>query len=242
MSLVGRVLSADASMHDGEVVSHFWVAGPPFFSSTLLVASGAGTEVSGAVDVTCELFDVDGVLVQTLSVQFPEREVGIIELEPFLAHLKMQAGIPQGHLVVRSKTGTRHFMRQQVGEHVDLVKSPVPVKSREMTFIPLLLGAQREHLVTLLNVGDEVGQVVVRLLYSTRSPEWTVHLPPRGSRVISLEHELLASFDDSSWQKGVVQGYLRLSPRVQTEVVCQMVERIPGEREDAETFRSMTSW
>lgn len=228
-------------MHDGEVVSHFWVAGPPFFSSTLLVASGAISQIAGAIGVSCELFDVDGVLVQTFSVEFPEREVGIIELEPFLAHLKMHAGIPQGHLVVRSRAGTRHFMRQQVGGHVDLLKAPVPVKSREMAFMPLLLGAHREHLVTLLNVGDEVGQVVVRLLYSTRSPEWTVHVPPRGSRVFSLEHELLASFDDNSWQKGVVQGYLRLSPRVQTEVVCQMVERIPGEQEDAEIFRSLTA-
>jgi hypothetical protein len=88
--------------------------------------------------------------------------------------------------------------------------------------------------VTLLNVGDQEGQVVIRLLYATRSPEWTVHIPPQGSRVISLEHELLASFDDSSWQKGIMQGYLRISPRAHSEIICQMIERLPGEHEEVE--------
>lgn len=228
-------------MKDGEVVSHFWVAGPPFFSSTLLIASGSYKDLGDTIAVSCDLFDVDGAPVQTFSVEFPGPETGVIELEPFLSHLKMQGGIPQGHLVVRSKAGTRHFLRQQVGRHVDILKAPQAVKSREMTFMPLLLGAHREHLVTLLNVGDQVGQVVIRLLYATRSPEWTVHVPPHGSRVVSLEHELLASFDDASWQKGVVQGYLRMSPRVQSEIVCQMIERVPGESEDSENFRCMTS-
>jgi hypothetical protein len=228
-------------MQDSGVVSHFWVAGPPFFSSTLLVASGVVGGAGSTIAVDCELFDVDGTPVHSFSVQFPESETGVIELEPFLSHLKMQAGIPQGHLVVRSKAGTRHFVRQQVGDHVDILKAPFASKSREMTFIPLLLGGHREHLVTLLNVGDQVAQVVIRLLYSTRSPEWTVHVPPHGTRVFSLEHELLATFDDSSWHKGVVQGYLRVSPRAQSEVVCQMIERMPGEGENSESFRCMTS-
>jgi hypothetical protein len=229
-------------MQEAEVISHFWVAGPPFFSSTVLVASPSAGIAASTINTELELYDVEGTPVQKFSVEFPEREVGVIELEPFVSGLKMQAGIPQGHLVVKTPPGTRHFFRQQIGEHVDLINTPTPIKSREMTFLPLLLGSRREHLVTLLNVGSEVGQVVVRLLYGTRSPEWTVHIPAYGCRTISLEHELLASFDDSSWQKGVVQGYVRISPRAQSEIVFQMLERLPGETEEKESFRCMTSW
>jgi hypothetical protein len=229
-------------MQDSEVVSHFWVAGPPFFSSTLLVARGALGAAGASVKVVGEVFDVDGALAQTFEVEFPERETGVIELEPFLTNLKMQAGIPQAHLLVRSPLGTRHACRMQIGSHVDIIKSPIAIKSREMTFMPLLLGSRREHLITLLNQGDQTGQVVVRLLYGSRSPEWTVHIPARGSRVVSLERDLLATFDDTSWQKGIVQGYLRLSPRAQSEVVCQMIEKLPGESEDKESFRIVTSW
>jgi hypothetical protein len=230
-------------MQEAEVVSHFWVAGSPFFSSTVLVASNsAGSSAASAIRTEFELYDVEGAPVQKFQVEFPEREVGVIELEPFLTGLKMQAGIAQGHLVVKSREGTRHFFRQQIGDQVDLINTPSLIKSREMTFLPLLLGARREHLITLLNAGDDVGQVVVRLMYGTRSPEWTVHVPAYGCRTISLEHELLSTFDDASWQKGVVQGYLRISPRGQSEIVFQMLERLPGETEEKENFRCMTSW
>ncbi len=235
-------------MQDAEVISHFWVAGHlsaagrPFFSSTVCIASNSAGSSTSTITAEFELYDVEGAPVQRFHVEFPEREVGVIELEPFIAGLKMQAGIAQGHLVVKTPAGTRHFCRQQIGEHVDLINTPVPIKTREMTFLPLLLGSRREHLVTLVNIGQEVGQVVVRLLYGTRSPEWTVHIPAYGCRTISLEHELLASFDDTSWQKGIVQGYVRISPRAQSEIVFQMLERLPGETEEKENFRCMTSW
>jgi hypothetical protein len=229
-------------MQEAETVSHFWVAGPPFFSSTVLVASNSVGSTADSILSAFELYDVEGASVQNFQVEFPERQVGVVELEPFLVGLKMQAGIAQGHLVVRSRAGTRHFFRQQIGEHIDLINSPTLVKSREMTFLPLLLGARREHLITLVNAGHEIAQVIVRLMYGTRSPEWTVHVPAYGCRTISLEHELLSTFDDSSWQKGVVQGYLRVAPRGQSEIAFQILERLPGETEDKESFRCTTSW
>jgi hypothetical protein len=188
------------------------------------------------------LFDVDGSLVRSFQVEFPEREVGIIEVEPFMSGLKMQAGIVQGHLRVQSNLGASHLCRQEVGQHVDLVSTPRELRNREMAFMPLLLGGRREHLMVIVSTGKDDAQVVVRLLYGTRSPEWTVQVPGNGCRVVSLEHELLSTFDDSSWQKGVMQGYLRLSPRSQAAVVCQMVERLPGETPEQESYRTVSSW
>ena len=232
-------------MTESEQASHFWVAGPPFFSSTIMVASGVADcvadGIAGTIKVACELFDVDGTPVQQFQVEFPEREVGIIETEPFMAGLKMQAGITQGHLVVRSKRGTTHICRQQLGEHVGIISAPREILNREMGCMPLLLGSRREHLVVLLNTSPEGGSAVIRLLYGTRSPEWSVQIPGNGCRVVSLEHELLSTFDDSSWQRGVVQGYLRISPRAQS-IVCQMIERLPGETEEQESYRCVSSW
>lgn len=229
-------------MSANELVSHFWIGGPPFVSSTLLVSGGAVGDPGAVLPVACELYDVDGVHVQSFSVEFPEREAGIIELEPFLSGLKAQSGLPHGHLVVTSRAGSKHILRQQMGTHVDFITTPTTIKSREMTFMPLLLGVRREHLITLLNVSDSAGEIVIRLLYGSRSPEWNVSIPARGTRVVSLEHELLSTFDDTSWQKGVVQGYLRASPRAQTEIAFQMIERYPGESEDQEHVRCLTAW
>lgn len=229
-------------MTESEITSHFWVAGPPFFSSTILVASDSSGGVGDTLEATCHLFDVEGAPIQRFSVEFPEREVGIIEVEPFMAGLKMQSGITQGHLVVQSRAGTKHFCRQQVGQHADIIAAPRELRSREMAFMPLLLGGRREHLLVALNAGKDDAQVVVRLLYGTRSPEWTVQVPSNGCRTVSVEHELLSTFDDSSWQKGVMQGYLRVSPRSHSGVVCQMIERLPGEAQEQESFRSIASW
>jgi hypothetical protein len=222
--------------------SHFWVAGAPFFSSTILVASGSSAAAGETIEVQCELFDVDGTPIQRFQVEFPDREVGIIEVEPFMAGLKMQSGIIQGHLTVQSRAGTTHLCRQQVGDCADIITAPRGLKSREMSFMPLLLGGRREHLVVVVNAGPEDAQVVIRLLYGSRSPEWTVQIPGNGSRVVSLEYELLVTFDDTSWHKGVMQGYLRISPRSHSAIVCQMVERLPGEAEGQELYRSVTSW
>lgn len=193
--------------------------------------------------MACELFDLDGTPVERFAIEFPEREVGIIEVEPFMSSLKMQSGIVQGHLVVTSRIGTRHLCRYQTGgQHADVMSSPRTLHSREMAFIPLLLGGRREHLLVVVNTGTDDAQVIVRVLYGTRAPEWTVQVPANGCRVVSLEHELLARFDDASWQKGVLQGYVRISPRSQSPVVCQMIGRLPGETEEQETYRVVSAW
>lgn len=229
-------------MTSTDTKSHFWIAGAPFFSSTILVASGLSGTAGELIQTNCELFDVDGTPIQRFQVEFPEREVGVIEVEPFMAGLKMQGGIVQGHLVVQSRAGTTHLCRQQVGKYADIITASRGLKSREMSFMPLLLGGRREHLIVFVNAGPDEAQVVVRLLYGSRSPEWTIQIPGNGCRAVSLEHELLATFDDSSWRKGVMQGYLRISPRSQSLIVCQMVERLPGETEDKESYRTVSSW
>jgi hypothetical protein len=229
-------------MSGHDITSHFWVGGPPFFSSSLLVSGGARGSEGETIVASCRLFDVEGAPVNTFQVEFPSSEAGLIELEPFMTGLKMQGGIPQGHLVVTSAAGTRHFCRQQSGQCPQVVSSPALIGGREHSFIPIVLGAAREHLLLFVNASTEVSQVVVRLFYGSRSPEWTVSIPAYGCSAVSLEDELLRSFNDTSWQKGAVQGYVRLSPRVQSNVACQILERIPGETAESEQYRCLPAW
>jgi hypothetical protein len=229
-------------MSGHDVTSHFWVAGPPFFSSSLIVAGGARGSEGETTLASCRLFDVEGSPVNTFHVEFPSNEAGVIELEPFMNGLKMQGGIAQGHLVVTSKSGIRHFCRQQSGLNAQVFSSPTLLGGREHSFLPIVLGAAREHLLIFVNASTEVSQVVVRLFYGSRSPEWTLSIPAYGCSAVSLEDDLLRSFNDSSWQKGAAQGYVRLSPRVQASVACQILERIPGETAESEQFRCLQSW
>ncbi len=229
-------------MSGSEVTSHFWVGGAPFFSSSLLVSSGTRKWVDETLVASCRLFDVDGAPVNSFQVEFPVCEAGVVELEPFMTGLKMQGGIAQGHLVVTSPAGTKHFCRQQSGTHPQIVSAPTLIGGREHAFIPIVLGAAREHLLLFVNASAEVSQVTVRLFYGSRSPEWTVSVPAYGCSSVPLEDELLRSFSDTSWQKGAVQGYIRLSPRPQSSIACQILERIPGETAESEQFRCLQSW
>jgi hypothetical protein len=236
-------------MRASDVTSHFWIAGEPFFSSTILVAPGsgraAGDEVrvaNGPVTTSFDVFDIDGVRVNSVEVEFPSDQVGVVELEPFIAGLKIQNGIRYGHLAITSPPYTKHMCRYSLHEHVALIGDPLIVRSRESCFIPLVIGGRRDHLVGFVNTGMESAQISVRLFYANRSPEWNLTIPPQGSKVISLENDLLADADDKAWEKGAMQAYVRLSSRHQTNFTCQVFERVPGETAESDLFRCVTSW
>jgi hypothetical protein len=225
-----------------ETTSHFWVAAPPLYSSTLLVASGGDASGQVRTKTQVEIFDMDGTQVNSVEVEFPSAEVGFIELEPFTAALKMQGGVAHGHLKVTSPEGARHIFRQTIGSSVVLYQDPVPVASREHSFIPVVIGGRREHMVVLVNGGEEEGQIACRLFYGNRSPEWTLTVPGNGSRVLSLENELLASADQKVWEKGALQAYIRLSGKHQSPIAGHIIERTLGESPEQDLYRCLLSW
>jgi hypothetical protein len=225
-----------------ETTSHFWVAAPPLYSSTLLVAPGTDPSGQGRAKVRLEIFDMDGAQVNSVEVEFPSSEVGFVELEPFTAALKMQGGVAHGHLKVTSSEGTRHIVRQSIGSSVVLYQDPVPVAPRENSFIPVVIGGRREHMVVLVNGGEQEGQIACRLFYGNRSPEWTLTVPGNGSRVLSLENELIASADQKAWEKGALQAYVRLSGKHQSPITGHIIERTLGESPEQDLYRCLLSW
>jgi hypothetical protein len=229
-------------MSDVETTSHFWVAAPPLFSSALLVASGADTSGTGRVRTAIEIFDLDGKRVNSVEVEFPANEVGFVELEPFTAALKMQGGVAHGHLKVTSPLGTRHLYRQTVGNSLAVSSDPEPVRNKESAFIPLVVGKGHEHMLVLVNSGEDEGQIACRIFFGNRSPEWTLTVPGNGSRIVALESDLLASSDDKSWEKSPLQAYVRLSGRQGSAIAGHIIERVVGESPDQDRYRSLTSW
>lgn len=229
-------------MSVSETTSHFWIANPPAFSSTIFVAAEDQAALDGRIPTSLEIFDIDGVKVNTVEVEFPAKEVGVIELEPFASALKMQGGIAHGHVRIRSPRGTRHVCRQTIGASVAVYQDPIPVRARESAFVPLVLGGRREHMLVLVNTSEEEGQLACRFFYGNRSPEWTLTIPALGSRVVSLENELLDSADDKAWEKGAVQAYARLTGRHNAAISGHVIERMLGESPAEDAYRCLTSW
>lgn len=226
-------------MNESSVTSHFWVANPPFSISTLLVAPDSQQESDERICTRMELFDADGSKVNEITVEFPINEVGVIEIEPFTQALKEQGGVAHGHLAVSSPAGTRHLCRQSFGGCVAVLQDPAITKGRENSFAPLIIGARREHQIVLVNTCAEPTQIGIRLYYGNRAPEWNVDVPGNASRLLSLESELLSSSDDKSWERGAVQAYLRIAPRLQGAVTCHIIERMPGETAGQDMYRCL---
>ncbi len=236
------------------VINHFWVAGGPLCSTSLLVAPGIGEprEADGSdrlnlataamTAVSLELFDVDGTQINEARVEFPSTQVGIVELEPFSVGLKYQAGLQHGRVRVVSPYSSRVACRYDIAGCPAIIGEPKQLRPRESSCIPLSLGAGREHLIVVLNVGTEDAHVVTRLFYGARSPEWSITVPAGGSRVIGLEHDLLAGVDDKELSGGISQGYLRFGARQHSYVTCKVIERVVGERGAEESCKMLTSW
>ncbi len=240
-----------------DVTSHFWIAGKPFFTSTVFVAPppfvvpSLATEIraSAALDLrevkscstTLDFFDADGAKTNTVEIAFPANEVGILELEPYMAGIKVEAGVQHSHLSITSPAGTRHLCRLSNGIGVALVQDPLMVRSRESSFIPLVLSAQKEQMLAFVNAGGESAQISCRLFYGNRSPEWNFAIAPFGAKLVSVQEELLASQDDRSWEKGNTQAYVRVTARHQACISCLIVERVPGESIEADQYRCLVS-
>ena len=209
--------------------------------STKDSTSGNSTvELTDEESDECVIYDVDGVKANTVSVQFPCATVGVVQLEPFLAGLKLESGLQHGHVEVTSRAGTRHICRITSANGAMILGEPVMLRSRDNCFLPITLSTHREQMLVLVNAGTEVAQLTCRLFYGSRSPEWNIVIPPHGSKIISLHDDLLATQDDRSWEKGPTQSYVRVTSRYQGPVSCFAIERVPGETLSQDNYRTLS--
>jgi hypothetical protein len=229
-------------MGSSDVTSHFWIASSQTISSTLMVVPGDAEVAQGRSLSVIDLYDVDGSKVNSIEVEFPSAQVGIVELEPFATALKVQGGIAHGHLAVTSLAGSRHLCRHMINGHLAVCTDPTVVGPRESCFMPVTLGARREHLLALVNTTHEDAEISCRLFYGSRSPEWSIVIPAVASKLLSLEEELLYSTDDKVWEKSQSQAYVRITSKGSAQMTCQVIERVAGDSPELDLYRSVTSW
>lgn len=221
--------------------SHFWIACGPFFSTTLFVVHGApadcgpylvetGSEQSGPAARPAEeptelrIFDAEGSLVNQVTVQFPERRVGVLELDHMMASCGFESGLQHGHLVVRSSPGTRHVCRINTAEDASFLAQPVRVRKGAGAFFPVTFATQRTSMLCFVNYGGEPASVRCRLFCGKRAPETVCTVPPHGSRVLNLEAEFPGMSIVAAGKE--ITGYVRFGTQSDHEVGVQLLERI----------------
>lgn len=226
--------SLKRSSHTGE---HFWIASYPFFETSLCVTPAlkivSDNELQ-SINQTCrseiDIYDCDGDHVNSLSLQFPDSEVGLIEMDPFLGACKLESGLKHAHIVVRSQApGVSHQCRLVSNDHATIVGPTFSIFPVMPTFFPVTFEDSKSHLVVIVNYGAEPAAVRCRLFFGSRTPEIVVNIPGNGSRVLGIEGEFADC--SSKAQDRSIQAYVRLTTRSDQGLGCQLIERSDGVKE-----------
>ncbi len=224
--------SLKRSSNTGE---HFWVASYPFFETSLCITPGRlrqDDERQGEDSPRSEIdiYDCDGELINSLKFQFPENEVGLVELDPFLGACKLESGLKHAHLVVRSQVkGVSHQCRMISQEHAAILGPTFSMFPVLPVFFPVTFESGKSHLVVMVNYGLEPAPVRCRLFFGSRTPEVVVQVPGNGARIIGIEGEFSDCAEKA--QEKSIQSYLRLTTRSESGVGCQLIERSEGVKE-----------
>jgi hypothetical protein len=202
--------------------THFWVCAYPFVDSTLFVVPPLETSGSQAESLVT-VFDADGEIANELTLSFPSREVGMLELDNLMGACKLEAGLKHGHALVQSPAGYAHFCRMHTREGASLLGTPSLLSAAHSTFFPLTFDEGRSYFVAVVNQTKAHAAVKCRLFSAKRSPETLITIPPLGSRVIHIETEFPDYAGGDTGKQ--LQAYVRLSTKSEGVLGAQLVER-----------------
>ena len=214
---------------DGE---HFWIATYPFVDTSLIITPPENIPSAEEEDVwsSIKIFDCDGELVNSVDLRFAPKEVGSISLDPLMGACKLESGFKAAHVVAKAlKPAVRHQCRVISQDHAWLSGPTFLVYPTQMTFFPVSFTPLRQNYVSAVNLSDEEGALRVRLYFGSRTPEVLITIPPRGARIICVEHE----FSECMEKVGdkTLQGYLRFSTKIEKGIGVQLLEKTEGPKE-----------
>lgn len=212
------------------VTTHYWVCSAPFFETAVLVAPEShiqGDGISSAVKL--RFFDADGYPVNEISVQYEPGQVGVVELESFMAACKFEAGLKHAHLEIEAAAGTQILCRIHTREGASIMGRPLEMNAMRRIFLPMVFSRDRFNFVAMLNHSSEEAIVRARFYCGKRSPEAVWAVPAKGARLISPSVEFADYIELGEEEK--VQGYLRLGVKGSQTVGAQLIERSRGTKE-----------
>lgn len=229
----------------GEVVSHFWGIQSSFISTSIIAAPYRGpvTDDDGELPrretITAEIYDVDGALTNSVTLEFPHSETGILELAPLMGGCKISHGLQQCHVVLKSGSETRCAVRYQSLTDSFVAAELLAVRPREPSFVPLAISNLKEQVMALVNCQTEPAQLNCRMYYGTRTPELNVVIPPLGVKLVSIDADLLEAQDIRVPPNEVVQSYLRFHLKNSGLLGVQILERGFESGADQEIYRAL---
>jgi hypothetical protein len=207
---------------ENPTTTHLWVCAYPFFDSTLFVVPPLEVPESAAESVVT-VYDADGEIANELSLAFPTREIGMLELETLMGGCKLEAGLKHGHALVQSPAGYAHLCRLHTREGAAILGAPSQLSAAHSTFFPLTFDEGRAYFIALVNQNRTHASVKCRLFSAKRSPETLISVPPLGSRIIHIETEFPDYAGGDSGKQ--LQAYVRLSTKSEGVLGAQLIER-----------------
>lgn len=217
------------------VTTHFWVAEYPYLDLTLFSVAGESTFIQedGALASFPESFslnltvhDCDGLLVNQVGAIFPTGSVGTLELGQFLSGLKLEGGLKHALLSVEHPEFVRCVCRAQTQSAAAIIGEPLPLSIGKGAFFPVTFCGERKSVVALSNPTTQSVTAKCRLFQGKRTPEFTVSLPPLGSRIYGVESEFseYLSLDPGYFS----QAYLRVTTKSSKSILVQILEVTEG--------------
>lgn len=176
------------------MIERFWFSNTLFPALKLLVAPSSPV-VEGDEACGLKFFDPDGRLINEAEIGAPRGVITEFELSPFLGGLSIESGMMHGQLEVASDCST--YLHASSESRAAIIPPLEPRSDGVMTMYPIKLGAE-ESCVTIANFSQSEAVVKAKLLIGNRSPEIAVTLPPRGTRVFSIQSEFQEVIGDKS--------------------------------------------
>lgn len=189
------------------MIEQFWFSNSLFPALKLMVVPSSA-ESDGICGV--KFYDPDGRLINEAEIGAPPGVVTQFELLPFLGGLSLESGMHHGQLDVVSHHST--YLHAASDTRAAII-SPIDIKSQGvMSMFPVKLGAD-EYCVTAANFSEIETVVKAKLIIGNRSPEISLTIPPRGTRIFSIQSEFSEIIGDKTGY-----AYMRLNSGLDARV------------------------
>ncbi len=219
-------MTSESSKSQDERVLHFWVASYPFFNASLFVVPRGNTRPQ----ISFSAFDADGACINEGEIIFDGQGIGVVNLENLLAQAKLESGLRHAHIEVYDSLNSRILCRLDSVSCTTFLGETLQVTEEKSHFFPITFSPNKKSFIAAVNFSNESSRLRCRLFSGTRAPDSVIELPPRGSRLISVESHFSEYI---SVEEGkTAQGYVRLGARGESVIGVQFMEFVRGVNEE----------
>lgn len=206
-------------MPQDDVQSFFWCACDKYYSSILLIKPGNAVVNKHTITV----YDVSGEKVNQVELEFPNKQIGIFELDAICNDCKLTGGIRQAQIRVVSPSGTLHECKIHTIANDCYVSDVQNISREQAAFYPLTLSTHSANLIAFNNTGNIPVALRCRLYTGTRSPETEIQVPAFGTACKNVEVDFAEYLDLAAG--AIVQAYIRIVAGSSSSLQVRLFEK-----------------